>query len=118
MIKNNMPIIYLPDQDFGERNSVFAPFFGVPTATASSTARIARLTNAQVMFIYCLPNKDNQGYEVIIDEPLTNFPSDDAIRDARRINHCIEEIVKLQPENYMWVHRRFKTRPVGEASIY
>ena len=117
-IKNNLPIIYLPDQDFGPRNSIFASFFGVSTATATATARIAELTQAQVMFIYCLPRKDKRGYEVVIKEPLANFPSDDALQDANHINHCIEEIVKLQPENYMWVHRRFKTRPPGEEWVY
>jgi len=118
VVKNNTPIIYLPDQDFGQRNSVFVPFFGVPTATATATRRIAQLTAAQVLFIYCLPNKDNKGYEVVIRDSLANFPSDDALQDANRINHCIEEIVKLHRENYMWMHRRFKTRPPGEVSVY
>ena len=117
-VNNKERIIYLPDQDFGEHNSVFAPFFNVPTATATATARIVKMTKAKLIFIYCLRHQDKQQYEVVIEEPLQNFPSGDDLKDASTINQNIEEIVKLQPENYMWVHRRFKTRPAGESDVY
>ncbi len=117
-VKNKEMIIYLPDQDFGEKNSVFAPFFNVPTATATATARIAKMTEAKIIFIYCRRYEDRKQYEVVITEPLENFPTDDEIKDATIINQTIEEIIRLQPENYMWVHRRFKTRPAGEQSLY
>ena len=117
-VKNKERIIYLPDQDFGEQNSVFAPFFKVPTATATATARIAKMTKAKMIFIYCLRHQDQQQYEVVIEEPLQNFPSDDELKDATIINENIEAVIKRQPENYMWVHRRFKTRPAGESDVY
>lgn len=109
---------YAPDQDYGPKHSVFVPFFGVSAATITATAHLTRMGNAKVIpFVQTrLPN--GRGYEVKVYPPLEGFPQGDDLADARQINAFIEERVREHPEQYMWVHRRFKTRPDGEASIY
>lgn len=107
---------YAPDQDFGPTNSVFAPFFEVPTATATSTARIVGRCNAKVLFLNCVVTR--QGFSVTVSPPITNFPTGDAVLDATTINANIEKIILTDISNYMWLHKRFKTRPEGAASVY
>lgn len=120
MIKNlreGHMIWYAPDQDYRTQHRVFAPFFGVPAATVIGTSRIARLGNAVVLPLSHY--RDSQGfYHVEIHPALEDFPCGDDLADATRINGIIEAAVRKHPEQYLWVHRRFKTRPPGEASVY
>lgn len=110
-------IWYAPDQDYGVQNTVFAPFFGVQAATVTATARMAQMGRAVVVPFEHY--RDKQGvYHVEIKEPLKNFPSGDDLADATAVNAVVESVVRRHPEQYLWVHRRFKTRPPGEAPLY
>ena len=104
---------YGPDQDYGPKHSVFAPFFGVPTATITTPARFARTAGAAVVFFSHYREPDNSGYHLNFSPPLQGYPSGDDEQDAARINQLIEEAVMKRPEQYMWLHKRFKTRPEG-----
>ena len=117
-IKRGLPFYYLPDQDYGPRDALFVPFFGIPTATVSALPRIARLTNAQVVPVVTRQLPGGRGYVLRCYPAWDNFPSDDLNADVARMNHWIEERVREMPEQYLWLHRRFKTRPPGEASLY
>jgi len=108
---------YAPDQDYGLKHSVFAPFFGVQAATIRATAKVAALANAVVLPYSHYRHKDGH-YELIIEPPLEEFPSGDEVANATRINSVIERAIRRKPEQYLWVHRRFKTRPEGETSVY
>ncbi|HCS66516.1 MAG TPA: lipid A biosynthesis acyltransferase [Cellvibrio sp.] len=108
---------YAPDQDYGKDNSVFAPFFGIQAATIVATARIAQLGRAAVV-PYAHYREDNGHYKLVFGAPLDNFPSGDDVADATRINNIIEDMVRVKPDQYLWVHRRFKTRPPGESGFY
>jgi KDO2-lipid IV(A) lauroyltransferase len=116
-IREGRPFYYLPDQDMGERASVFVPFFGIPAATVTALSRIAETTNAAVVpcTTLILPGG---GFEVRFYPPLENFPGNDPVEDARRMNQEIEKLVREMPEQYMWSYRRFKTRPNNEPSLY
>lgn len=112
-------VAYLPDQDFGRRNSVFVPFFGVPTATATSTARVSTMTSARVVIGNALRLKTPTGFAYKITfKPIDAFPTGDEVVDATRINYELEQAILEQPENYFWYHKRFKTRPEGMAGVY
>lgn len=117
-IKENKIAWYAPDQDFGRKRSVFAPFMGVQTATLTTTARIAQLSGAPVLPFYSERLSGKQGYLLRILPPLEGFPSGDDVADATRINQVIETQVRRAPEQYLWVHKRFKTRPEGEPDLY
>lgn len=108
---------YAPDQDYGARHSVFAPFFGVQAATVVGTARIAQLGHAQVIPFAHYRDEQNC-YHLELGPPLENYPAGDDVADATRINDVITQIIARQPDQYLWVHRRFKTRPPGEPSFY
>lgn len=101
---------YAPDQDFGRRGSVFAPFMGIPTSTLTMTARLARASGAPVVPLHCQRLPGNR-WQVRLETPLRDFPSGDDQADAAQINRVIEEQVRQAPEQYLWLHRRFKTRP-------
>ncbi|MBZ2190291.1 LpxL/LpxP family Kdo(2)-lipid IV(A) lauroyl/palmitoleoyl acyltransferase [Alcanivorax sp. JB21] len=103
---------YAPDQDYGLQHAVFAPFFGVPAATITATSRLARMTGARVLTIshFRLPGGR---YRISVGEPLADFPSGDELADTARINALIEAEVRKAPEQYLWVHRRFKHQPDG-----
>jgi len=116
-LKSGEPLWYAPDQDFGPHRSVFAPFFGVPTATLTATSRLAKSTGAVVLPLFFF-RQPNGRYLIRFLAPLENFPSGDDTADAVQINQAIESQVKQYPEQYVWVHRRFKTRPSGKASVY
>lgn len=111
-------IWYAPDQDYGRKQSVFAHFFGVPAASVTATARFAKTGNAAVLPFSHVRLPNNQGYRVTIHAPLENFPTGDDVVDAETVNRCIESFILEQPDQYMWVHRRFKTRPEGEQRPY
>jgi KDO2-lipid IV(A) lauroyltransferase len=109
---------YLPDLDFGPKRSVFVPFFGVPAATVTGLAYIARTTGAAVVPCVTRILPGGGGYRARLYPPWTDFPSGDEVRDARRMMAFIEERVLEMPEQYFWLHKRFKTRPEGEARFY
>lgn len=116
-LRHGHVVWYAPDQDFGAKHSVFAPFFGVQAATITGTARIAGMGKAAVIPFAHYRDQDNH-YHLVIEAPLENYPTGDDVADATRINHIIETAVAKQPDQYLWVHRRFKTRPEGEPSLY
>jgi Kdo2-lipid IVA lauroyltransferase/acyltransferase len=118
MTSEHRPFYYLPDQDHGARNSVFVPFFGVPAATMPGLARIARLAGAKVLPCVTRMLPGGAGYVVSIEPPWADYPSGDLQADARRMNAYIERKVLEMPEQYLWTHKRFKTRPPGAARVY
>ncbi|VAX10275.1 Lipid A biosynthesis lauroyl acyltransferase [hydrothermal vent metagenome] len=117
-LKQGKTCWYAPDQDFGRQGTVFAPFMGVPAASLTISARIAQLSGAIVLPFSSRRLPGNQGYAITLQEPLENFPSGDDLADATRVNQAIEEGVRLAPEQYLWVHRRFKTRPFAQPQLY
>jgi KDO2-lipid IV(A) lauroyltransferase len=117
-MKEGRPFYYLPDQDYGARESIFVPFFGIPAATITGVSRIAKLAQAVVVPAVTCMRSWGRGYEVRVYPVWENFPSGDERADARRLNQFIEECVRQMPEQYNWIHRRFKTRPPGEAAFY
>lgn len=118
LIRGKWPFYYLPDQDIGEKASVFAPFFGIPAATVTALSRIAETTNAVVIPCVTRALPRGRGFEVRLYPPFENFPTPDPLSDAARMNREIEQWVREMPEQYMWTYRRFKTRPNGEKSLY
>ena len=117
-LQRGLPFYYLPDQDYGRRDSVFVPFFGVPAATITGLARVARLADAAVVPAVTRMLPGGAGYEVRLYPAWEGFPTDDPAADARRMNAFIEERVREMPEQYNWAHKRFKTRPPGEPKFY
>lgn len=118
LLRSGTPVMLAADMDQGVENSVFVPFFGVPACTLTAVSRLARLGQARVVpFVTeVLPNYE--GYKLTIFEPLLDFPSGNDEIDARRMNAFLEEQVAKFPEQYYWVHRRFKHRPPGMAPVY
>lgn len=116
-LRKGMATWYAPDQDFTQ-NIVFAPFLGGIAGTLTSTAKMASITGASVVPFYPQRLDNGQGYKLVILPALENFPSGDAVDDAARVNHAIEEMVRKNPGQYAWIHKRFKTQPEGQPSIY
>lgn len=115
-IKDGCPFFYLPDMDFGAKDAVFVPFFGVPAATITGISRLARLSGARV--VPCIARMTRNGYDVTLLPSWDNYPGETLEADTRRMNAFIEtEVVKI-PEQYLWSHKRFKTRPPGEKGVY
>ena len=112
------PFYYLPDQDYGPRDTIFVPFFGVPAATVPGLSRIAQVAGARVLPCVTRMLPGGAGYVLRIDPPWDNFPTGDLAADTRRMNEYIERRVLEMPEQYLWMHKRFKTRPSGEARFY
>ena len=117
-MKAGRPLYYLPDMDFRSRDSIFVPFFGVQAATITGLSRLARLAGAAVVPCVTRILPGAEGYIVTVGEPWQDFPSEDVEADTRRMNAWIETAVRTMPEQYYWVHRRFKTRPPGEPRPY
>ncbi|CAI8156246.1 MAG: Lipid A biosynthesis lauroyltransferase [Cellvibrionales bacterium UBA7375] len=117
-LKAGRTVWYAPDQDYGIKQGVFAPFFGVNAATVYATARLAEKTGATVVPFTHVRLPGNQGYKITVHPALEDFPTGDDIIDATRVNNLVESFVRLQPEQYLWAHRRFKTRPAGESDFY
>lgn len=115
-MKEGLPFYYLPDMDHGRKNSIFVPFFGVTAATIPMVSRLAKLTKARV--IWCIATMTSKGYHVILSPAWQNYPTDDVYADTVRMNQELEEWIRAYPDQYLWVHRRFKTRPEGEHSVY
>jgi len=112
------PFYYLPDMDYGERDTIFVPFFGVSAATITGLSRLARLCGASVLPVITRMLPGGAGYRVSIGAPWQGFPGPSIEEDTRRMNAYIEAEVMAMPEQYFWLHKRFKTRPAGETSLY
>lgn len=106
----------LPDMDFGRKESIFVPYFGVQAATVPSLSRFARLGRAKVLGMYT--RMTPKGYVAEITPAWANFPTDDVEADTARMNRELQAVIDTMPGQYYWVHKRFKTRPEGEASVY
>lgn len=117
-IKRGHAFFNLPDMDFGPRDAAFVPFFGVPAATLLAPSRMARSLKMVVQPVVAEALPGGQGYRVRFLEPWTDWPTDDAEADARRMNAWIEQEIRRNPAQYLWVHKRFKTRPDGQAPLY
>ena len=115
-MNKGLPFYYLPDMDHGRKNSIFIPFFGVPAATVPMACRLAKLTRAKVCM--CIAEMTDKGYVVHISPAWENYPTDDVEADTRRITAELENWILKLPDQYLWSHRRFKTRPEGEPSVY
>ncbi len=117
-LRDKKPVMLGADMDYGLRNSTFVPFFGIQTCTLTAVGRLAKTGQAQVLpFIgEVLPHY--RGYRLKVFKPWQDFPTGDDAIDARRMNAYLEEQIRRIPEQYYWVHKRFKTRPPGEASFY
>jgi len=126
--KNILPVIrslrkktslwYAPDQDFGYEHTVFVPFFGKMCSTLAVTSWLVQKTGAKVVPALYARNRDLSGYKIIASKPLENFPTGDHYKDAHITNKILEDMIRDYPEQYLWQHRRFKTRPEGEEKIY
>jgi KDO2-lipid IV(A) lauroyltransferase len=117
-IKRGMVFLNLPDMDFGERDAAFVPFFGVPAATLLAPSRLAKSLNMVVQPVVTEVLPGGQGYRVRYLPPWDDFPTDDAEADTLRMNRWIESEILKNPAQYLWVHKRFKTRPPGDKSFY
>ena len=117
-LKDRHAVWYAPDQNYGREHSVFVPFFGVAASTITATSRLARLSGAAVVPFFQERLADGSGYRLRLLPALTDFPSDTIDADTRRVNAVIEAEIRRVPEQYLWTHRRFKTRPVGEKDVY
>src|SRR5471030_211366 len=117
-LRDKLPYFMLPDMDFGEKDAEFVPFFGVPAATLTATARLALAARAQVIPVIATFLPDYQGWKVTYYPPWDDYPGEDITAATRRMNAFIEERVREAPAEYFWTHKRFKTRPEGEASFY
>ncbi|WP_228703001.1 LpxL/LpxP family Kdo(2)-lipid IV(A) lauroyl/palmitoleoyl acyltransferase [Marinobacter gelidimuriae] len=110
-LKQNRAVWYATDQDYGRKDIVFAPFFGIPAGTITATSRIAERSGCTVMPFSHFRHADKPGYDIYFHAPLENFPGGDDLEDATRINAFIEQEIRKAPDQYLWMHRRFKTRP-------
>lgn len=117
-VKRGHAFFNLPDMDFGLRDAAFVPFFGVNAATLLAPSRMARSLKMMVQPVVAETLPGGQGYRVRFLPPWQDWPGDDAEADARRMNEWIESEIRANPAQYLWVHKRFKTRPPGEASFY
>jgi len=117
-LKHHLAVWYAPDQDLGRNRSVFAPFMDVPAATLMAPARLTRMSRALVVPFFPLRKADGSGYQLTLLPALEGYPVDDEVANASRINQLIETQIRKAPEQYLWLHRRFKTRPDNEPSVY
>jgi Kdo2-lipid IVA lauroyltransferase/acyltransferase len=115
-MKAGLPFFYLPDMDFGERDTIFVPFFGFPAATITGLSRLSRLAGAAVVPV--IAHMQGDGYLIEIGPAWQDFPGATIENDTRRMNAFIEAEVLKMPEQYFWLHKRFKTRPPGEKGVY
>ncbi|UCV13147.1 lipid A biosynthesis acyltransferase [Dechloromonas denitrificans] len=115
-MKDGYKFYYLPDMDFGPKESIFVPFFGVQAATIPGVSRLVRLTGAKV--VACITRQVADGYEVEVMPAWSDFPGESVEADTASVNRFIESQVLTMPEQYFWLHKRFKTRPPGEQRFY
>lgn len=118
-LKSGKAIWFAPDQDFGRKGTVFAPFFSVKnTSTSKGTSTLAQLSHSPTLTITLLRNRNGISYDLVLGKEIVNYPTSDALHDAATINSVLEKEIMKAPEQYLWAHRRFKTRPDGEPSLY
>lgn len=117
-MKSGRPFYYLPDLNYRRRDSIFVPFFGIQTATINGLSRLSKAAGAAVVPCVTRMLPGGQGYRVEIGDPWDAFPTEDVVADTARMNAWIEATIRTMPEQYFWVHRRFKTRPRGERRPY
>ncbi len=118
-LKGNHAVWYAPDQNTQRKAAVFVNFFGQVAATNTATARLAKLTGAAVVPYHVVRREDGSGYDVVLEPALTGYPSGDLEADTQRVNDIIEGWVRKNPAQYLWIHRRFRTRPTrGEPTPY
>ena len=118
VLRAGRAIWYAPDQDYGRKQSIFVPLFGIQAATVTATSKFARLGKARVVPFTQQRLADGSGYRLVIHPPLEGFPGESEEADCLRINQWVEQAVSALPEQYLWAHRRFKTRPTGEPGLY
>jgi KDO2-lipid IV(A) lauroyltransferase len=116
-LKGGGTLWYAPDQDMRGKDNVFVPFFGIAAATITATHHLARLSGAAVIPFFHKRNGDG-GYSIRLEAPLADFPTADVAADTARVNACVERMVREAPAQYLWVHKRFKTRPPGQPPVY
>ena len=117
-LKAGHVVWYAPDQDQSRKNSVFAPFFGIPANTLTATSKLVKLTGAAVLPFHIRRLPGSKGYALTIEPPLQNFPGESETEDATRFNAILEAQIREHPEQYLWMHRRFKTRPDQSEKRY
>lgn len=118
-LKSGKAIWFAPDQDFGRKGTVFAPFFSVKnTSTSKGTSTLAQLSQSPTLTVTLLRNNNGINYDLVLGKEIINYPTNDALQDATTINSILEKEIIKAPEQYLWAHRRFKTRPDGEPSLY
>ena len=116
-VKSGGLLWYAPDQDMRGKDTVFAPFFGVPASTITATCQLARLTRAAVIPFF--HHRDGHGgYVLRVGAPLDDVPGEDETAHTARVNALIEQMVREAPDEYLWIHKRFKSRPDGEPGLY
>ena len=118
LLRAGRAIWYAPDQDYGAKQSIFVPLFGIEAATVTATSKFAKLGKARVVPFTQQRLADGSGYKLVIHPPLTDFPGASDEADCLRINQWVERAIHECPEQYLWAHRRFKTRPPGEPKLY
>lgn len=118
LIKKGHAFFNAPDQDFGPRDAAFVPFFGIDACTLLAPSRMARAMGMQVQPIIVTMLPGGRGWRVCFEPALRDWPTDDALADTTALNALIEQRIRAQPAQYLWVHRRFKTRPAGEPDVY
>ena len=116
-LKRGGTVWYAPDQDMRGKDSVFAPFFGIPASTITATHHLARLSGAAAMPFFHRRTPEG-GYQLRLEAPLQDFPGEDVVADTTRVNAAIERMVREAPAQYLWAHKRFKTRPEGAPPVY
>ena len=117
-LREGAVVWYGPDQDYGRKHSVFAPFFGLEAASITATARIVKMTGAEVVVFSHYRDLESGRYRICLSRPFTGFPHEDDIENCRVVNEVIETAIREAPEQYWWVHRRFKTMPEGTPRPY
>ena len=117
-MRTGLPFFMLPDMDFGAKESAFVPFFGIDAATLTAPARIAAAAGAKIIPVVATTLPNYQGWKVAFYPAWENYPGEDLIAATRTMNAFIEQRVLETPAEYFWTHKRFKTRPAGEPSVY
>ena len=117
-LRSGKIIWYAPDQDYGIKHSVFVPFFGIKAATITATERIASSNGSPVLCFSVKRDNKRCKWSLLFDKEIKNFPAESSSESARILNNALEKIIRERPEQYLWMHRRFKTRPSGEVSFY
>ena len=117
-LKSGQAVWYAVDQDYGLKHSVFSPFFGIEAATITATARFAGLNDSPTVMISHHRDYDARSWTIVFSPPIKGFPTGDDYQDARSINQVVEAEICKRPEQYLWLHRRFKTRPKGKSPVY